>query len=94
MLYVRPNYYDEFKCVADRCEAACCAGWQIVIDDRSLERYKKIRGKFLWRVLSSVDWNKKVFRQDKEKRCAFLNEHNLCDLYSACGEKELCRTLH
>ena len=92
MLYTIPDYYKEFQCIADKCPDTCCAGWQIVIDDRSLERYKKIRGKFLWRVLSSVDWNKKVFRQDKEKRCAFLNEHNLCDLYSACGEKELCRT--
>ena len=92
MLYTIPDYYKEFQCIADKCPDTCCAGWQIVIDEQSLERYKKTRGKFFWRVLSSIDWRKSVFRQDKEKRCAFLNENNLCDLYSACGEKSLCRT--
>ena len=92
MLYTVPDYYKEFQCTADKCPDTCCAGWQIVIDKQSLEHYKKIRGKFFLRVLSSIDWRKSVFRQDKEKRCAFLNEHNLCDLYRACGEKSLCRT--
>ena len=92
MLYTIPDYYKEFQCIADKCPDTCCAGWQIVIDEQSLERYKKTRGKFFRRVLSSIDWRKSVFRQDKEKRCAFLNENNLCDLYSACGEKSLCRT--
>ena len=92
MLYTIPDYYKEFQCIADKCPDTCCAGWQIVIDEQSLKRYKKIRGKFFLRVLSSIDWRKRVFRQDKEKRCAFLNEHNLCDLYSVCGEKSLCRT--
>ena len=92
MLYIVPDYYKEFQCTADKCPDTCCAGWQIVIDEQSLEHYKKIRGKFFLRVLSSIDWRKSVFRQDKEKRCAFLNDHNLCDLYSAYGEKSLCRT--
>ena len=41
MLYTYPDYYKEFKCIADRCEATCCAGWQIVVDEESLARYKK-----------------------------------------------------
>ena len=92
MLYTIPDYYKEFKCTADKCEDTCCAGWQIVIDEQSMSRYKKVRGDFMWRMLRSVDWLNGVFRQDKEKRCAFLNEQNLCDLYTACGEKSLCRT--
>jgi len=92
MLYTIPDYYKEFKCTADKCEDTCCAGWQIVIDEQSMARYKKVRGDFKWRILRSVDWVKGVFRQDKEKRCAFLNEQNLCDLYTACGENSLCKT--
>lgn len=92
MLYTVPDYYNEFKCTAEQCPDTCCAGWQIVIDEQSLKRYKRIRGKFQWRMLRSVDWLRGVFRQDKEKRCAFLNEHNLCDLYTACGEHSLCKT--
>lgn len=92
MIYTIPDYYKEFQCIADKCEDTCCAGWQIVIDKCSLNRYKKIRGSFRWRMLRSVDWINGVFRQDKEKRCAFLNEKNLCDLYAACGEGSLCKT--
>ncbi len=92
MLYTIPDYYKEFQCTADKCEDTCCAGWQIVIDEQSMARYKKVRGDFRWRMLRSVDWINGVFRQDKEKRCAFLNEQNLCDLYTACGEKSLCKT--
>ena len=92
MLYTIPDYYKEFKCTADKCEDTCCAGWQIVIDEQSMKRYKKVQGDFKWRMLRSVDWINGVFRQDKEKRCAFLNEKNLCDLYTACGENSLCKT--
>jgi len=92
MLYTIPDYYKEFQCTADKCQDTCCAGWQIVIDTESLNRYKKVRGKFMWRVFSSIDWRSGVFRQDGEKRCAFLNEKNLCDLYTACGENSLCKT--
>lgn len=92
MLYTIPDYYKEFKCIADKCEDTCCVGWQIVIDEQSLKQYKKVRGSFMWRMLRSVDWVHGVFRQDGKKRCAFLNGQNLCDLYMACGENSLCKT--
>ena len=92
MLYTIPDYYKEFKCTADKCEDTCCAGWQIVIDDKSLNKYKKVRGKFAGRMFCSVNWCNGTFRQDKEKRCTFLNEENLCDLYINLGENSLCRT--
>lgn len=92
MLYTIPDYYKEFQCIADKCEDTCCAGWQIVIDDKALAKYKKIRGKFGWRMLRSVNWREGTFCQDKDKRCAFLNDENLCDLYINKGEKSLCKT--
>ena len=92
MLYTIPDYYDEFTCIADACEDTCCAGWQIVIDKESLRKYVKIRGIFRKRMLASVNWFGSTFRQDKDKRCAFLNESNLCDLYLAQGEAGFCKT--
>lgn len=92
MLYTIPDYYKEFKCTADKCEDTCCAGWQIVVDRKSLSRYRQVKGKFGKRVRKSVDWKEGAFRQDRERRCAFLNEENLCDLYANLGEKSLCRT--
>ena len=92
MLYTIPDYYKEFHCIADKCEDTCCAGWQIVIDEKSLAKYKKVRGSFLPRMFASVNWIGGTFRQDKEKRCAFLNENNLCDLYISQGKQSLCKT--
>ena len=40
MRYVKPHFYDDFKCIADKCPDTCCAGWQIMIDEESLERYE------------------------------------------------------
>ena len=92
MLYTIPDYYKEFHCIADKCEDTCCAGWKIVIDDKSLVKYKKISGSFRWNMLRHVNWIDGTFRQDKNKRCAFLNEKNLCELYLNQGESSLCKT--
>lgn len=92
MLYVIPDYYKEFKCVADQCEDTCCAGWQIVIDRRSMIRYGKVKGPFRRRLFRSIRWLEGTIKQSEGKRCAFLNDNNLCDMYMALGEDSLCRT--
>ena len=92
MLYTIPDYYKEFECIADKCEDTCCAGWQIVIDKESLKKYTKVKGDFRKRLWRSIDWFQGTFKQDKEKRCAFLNDRNLCDLYLSQGEEGFCKT--
>ena len=63
-----------------------------MIDEASLEKYKKLKGDYIWKVMANVDWEEGCFRQDNAKRCAFLNENNLCDLYTNAGEESLCKT--
>ena len=92
MLYTIPDYYHEFSCIAGECEDTCCAGWQIVADEAALKKYKKVTGSFRKRLRKSINWKEGTFKQDKNKRCAFLNDENLCDMYTALGEKSLCRT--
>lgn len=92
MIYTIPDYYKEFNCIADKCEDTCCAGWQIVIDKKSLRKYKKLSGDFGYVMRKKVNWISGTFLQDAEKRCAFLNECNLCDLYLHEGEKGFCKT--
>lgn len=87
-----PDYYDEFQCIAGKCEDTCCAGWQIVIDETSKKKYKNISGNFGKRLKRQINWREGVFRQSKDKVCAFLNDENLCDIYSALGEQALCKT--
>ena len=87
-----PHYYRKFKCTADKCPDTCCAGWQIVIDEDTLEKYHRYDGPFGNRLANSIDWREGVFCQYEDKRCAFLNEENLCDIYIEAGEHMFCRT--
>lgn len=92
MIYSFPDYYDDFRCIANQCEATCCAGWQIVIDEESLQRYKRVSKHFQERMKKGVNFKEGVFFQKEQKRCAFLNINNLCDMYTALGEDALCET--
>lgn len=91
MFYRKPHFYDQFICIAGRCPDTCCAGWQIVIDGDSLEKYSKVKGGFGNRLLQSIDWEEGTFLQF-HGRCSCLNEENLCDLYQELGETYLCET--
>ena len=92
MLITVPDYYKEFECIADKCEDTCCAGWQIVIDKETLKKYTKIKDTFRKQIFKNINWFQGTFKQDKNKRCAFLNERNLCDLYLSQGEEGFCKT--
>lgn len=91
MEYLYPDYYNEFTCVAGECIDTCCSGWQIVIDEKSIEKYKKVEGPFRNRLMNCINFEEGVFEQCGPK-CAFLNEENLCDLYTELGEGALCDT--
>ena len=91
MEYIYPDYYKEFNCIADKCEATCCAQWIIVPDDKSLRKYKNFKGDFSARLQNSIDYENKEIRRYKEA-CVFLNEDNLCDLYIEAGKDMLCKT--
>lgn len=91
MYYRKPHYYDKFSCTADQCPDTCCAGWQIVIDENSLEKYSNVSGDFGIRLLNSINWREGIFEQ-YEKRCSFLNAENLCDIYKELGADALCDT--
>lgn len=88
MLYTYPHYYRKFQCIASECEDTCCAGWEIMIDDKALEKYKKAKGPVGNRLKNSINWKEGAFLQ-YHHRCAFLNDENLCDLYTEMGPDSL-----
>lgn len=91
MLYSVPDYYKQFKCIAHQCEDTCCAGWEIMIDPKTLQKYKKVKGGFGNCLQNSIEFNKGSFKQYNQ-RCAFLNEDKLCDIYAELGASMLCDT--
>ncbi len=88
-----PKYFNEFKCIADKCEDTCCAGWEVVIDDDAYEAYQKVKGSFGDRLRKEIinDGEDNIFVL-KNNNCPFLNGSKLCDIYSELGEGYLCHT--
>lgn len=88
-----PNYYKNFKCIAEKCKHNCCIGWEIDIDEDTYEYYQTIKGKFSKRFKNDIVLNDGCagFRLDGKGRCAFLNKNNLCDIILNLGEDALCQ---
>lgn len=89
-----PDYYKDFKCIAGDCKDSCCAGWEVDVDEEAQEYYKTVTGDFGKRLKDStiIDEEGIRFTLKEKKRCCFLNDKNLCDLYTALGEEHLCVT--
>lgn len=91
MILRMPSYYKKFHCTADKCSDNCCIGWEIDIDKKSLGFYKSIGGDFGKKLddnISAVELPH--FILNKDERCPFLNENNLCEIYINLGEDSLC----
>lgn len=89
-----PHYYKKFKCIAGACTDTCCAGWDVDVDSVSYEYYKSVGGAFgdrLKSVMVPSDDGGCTFTLNNG-RCPFLNDKNLCDLYTELGEDKLCET--
>lgn len=87
-----PDYYKSFKCIADRCRRSCCIGWEIYLDDETLEKYEKLGGRYT-ESLSETEEGV-CFKLSEGERCPFLNGRGLCDIITEKGEgfiSEICR---
>ena len=91
MLIVRPDYYDDFHCIADKCRHSCCKGWEIDIDDESLQRFRKISGSFGKKLQHSISTEPSAhFILREDERCPFLLDDGLCEMILTLGEDSLC----
>lgn len=95
-----PSYFEEFTCIAGKCEETCCAGWYIAIDEAAYKKYKKVKDPGMKKRLEKevVERKGSVSKacvakiKLKNNRCAFLAKDNLCDLYKQLGESYLSET--
>lgn len=87
-----PDYYMDFKCIADRCRHSCCIGWEIDIDEDTYNLYKNTGGDFGDKLRSSISLDGDAhFCLTENERCPFLNKDNLCDIIIHLGENYLCQ---
>lgn len=89
----KPSYYDEFRCIADKCKHNCCVGWEIDVDEDMLVKYLTEHGEFGDRLRASISLEDECphFVLGEGERCPFLNENNLCDIIINMGEECLCQ---
>ena len=91
MKLMAPDYYPAFRCIAGACRHSCCVGWEIDVDEASMERFSQVDGELGQRLRENIDREKGCFILGKNERCPFLNEAGLCDLIIGLGEECLCQ---
>ena len=91
MKIVVPEYYDEFKCLADKCSDNCCIGWEIDIDSDTVERYESLSPEDKKEIFETIDMSDTPrFLLDETERCMNLDCRGLCKIISKRGEGYLC----
>lgn len=93
MLSIRPSFYDDFECIAEKCTDSCCIGWEINIDKYTLADYEKMNTEFGEKIRKNITTDEcgcAMFKLDESERCPFLNENNLCDIIINCGKESIC----
>ncbi len=87
MTLFAPDYYNKFTCIADKCQNNCCIGWEIDIDDDTLDFYKTKED-----IIKNIEFSPSPhFRLKENERCPFLNCDNLCEIIKNYGEERLCQ---
>ena len=89
---VAPKYYKSFSCIADKCRHSCCLGWEIDVDDATLEKYRSCENPYKITVLDSIEHDGLTnrFTLKQGNRCPHLDERGLCRIITELGEEYLC----
>lgn len=91
MLSVRPDFYDDFRCLAAACRHSCCVGWEIDVDEDTLRYYQSIPGGLGDELRRQIEAEPTPhFRLTPDERCPFLRGDGLCRLIVMLGEDSLC----
>ena len=86
-----PSYGQEFVCIADRCRHSCCIGWEIDVDDSTMQIYNNLTEGYGTVIQNSIDTqNPPHFKLCEGDRCPHLDENGLCRIITNLGEGYLC----
>lgn len=96
-----PEYLAEFNCIGGSCEDTCCAGWNVTIDKKTYQTYRKVKNPEISDKLNRyVKRNRKQnseanyakFVLDEDEKCQMMLEDGLCSIHKYLGEEFLCNT--
>lgn len=93
------NYYDTFKCIADKCTLTCCQEWRIAVDEETKKRWvgHQIKDTENNTKISLCDCLEEeeagsIIKLNQDKKCPFLNQDKLCKLVIGLGDAFLSQT--
>lgn len=88
MKVIVPDYYKDFKCIANKCKHTCCKGWEVEIDEEGLQRFRDYPD-----IMEKVEFGEDVhFKLTDDEVCPFLLKNGLCDMIVKYGEDIICQT--
>jgi lysine-N-methylase len=96
-----PEYLSDFSCIGGACEDTCCAGWNITVDKKTYQAYRRVREPELKeKIQNNVKRNRKrnddlnyaKFILDENKKCNMMLDDGLCSIHRELGEEFLCNT--
>ena len=87
-MFVKPDFFDSFRCIASDCAHTCCAGWEIAVDPDKVALYDQLLDESEKRRLLPAPDGALLCREGG--RCGFLRDNGLCDLIIRRGEDALC----
>ncbi len=89
------SYYSQFQCTMGNCPNTCCHGWQIELDQATVQKYmtmSKLDGLLLRSRLKRR--NGTVMFKNSNGSCPFLTKELLCKIQLSLGEDymaDVCR---
>ncbi|WP_431029193.1 flagellin lysine-N-methylase [Lysinibacillus sp. LZ02] len=96
-----PEYLNDFSCIGSTCEDTCCAGWNVTVDKKTYQTYRKVRQSGITDKLQKYVKRDRKQKDDSEYAKFMLNENNkchmmledgLCSIHKELGEEYLCNT--
>ena len=96
MTIVKPDYYNKFCCIADKCDFTCCGNWEIGVDTDTYEKWKKLN---IDEMESLINYTLQkddayIINLNEHRSCPFLTDKGLCKIVLTHGEENISDTCH
>lgn len=91
MVIRKPEYYDDFRCLAGDCPDSCCKEWAVAVDGETLAKYRALPGALgeaVRQTLREEDGETVLFSQGGH--CPLQQRDGLCRIHRELGQEALC----
>ena len=90
MKIIKPDYYDEFMCIAGECPFNCCHDWKITVDKDTKKKWHSLA----INTNNVLEEDSDSIRLKPNGDCPFLDENRLCLIVKEYGERAISHTCH